>query len=375
MKKTLFILTCLIVSMLASAKPVQISIKPAPAAANAQVFEKGSPISGSNGIFRVELGFLQEKTLTIQSDGFDQEQLFISHKHKQDAYEVTMKPIRKKVIVSTNVPDATISVDGIERGKGTAEFNIFKNSSMNIKIVADGYDTYTGSISFNDSRDLVINKECTLTPNRKDVYISVEQVGAKVFADGKQMGVVSKENPVKVTVNKGKPVYVRISCDGYMDVTGNVDFYDSDVNYNLGNMPIDEAWQNTDRNSSNTANTKITIKVRKEMDRDEALRTLIYYITNAINALEIDNYTAGWIRTKWEYDKFASASIQVRTRIELKQAPSDSDGRLKFDLLIESQYAASDAEPLDQNFTTYNYLLKKYSDMSKNVRYAVEPIN
>ena len=375
MKKTLFILTCLIVSMLASAKPVQISIKPAPAAANAQVFEKGSPISGSNGIFRVELGFLQEKTLTIQSDGFDQEQLFISHKHKQDAYEVTMKPIRKKVIVSTNVPDATISVDGIERGKGTAEFNIFKNSSMNIKIVADGYDTYTGSISFNDSRDLVINKECTLTPNRKDVYISVEQVGAKVFADGKQMGVVSKENPVKVTVNKGKPVYVRISCDGYMDVTGNVDFYDSDVNYNLGNMPIDEAWQNTDRNSSNTANTKITIKVRKEMDRDEALRTLIYYITNAINALEIDNYTDGWIRTKWEYDKFASASIQVRTRIELKQAPSDSDGRLKFDLLIESQYAASDAEPLDQNFTTYNYLLKKYSDMSKNVRYAVEPIN
>ena len=375
MKKTLFILTCLIVSMLASAKPVQISIKPAPAAANAQVFEKGSPISGSNGIFRVELGFLQEKTLTIQSDGFDQEQLFISHKHKQDAYEVTMKPNRKKVIVSTNVPDATISVDGIERGKGTAEFNIFKNSSMNIKIVADGYDTYTGSISFNDSRDLVINKECTLTPNRKDVYISVEQVGAKVFADGKQMGVVSKENPVKVTVNKGKPVYVRISCDGYMDVTGNVDFYDSDVNYNLGNMPIDEAWQNTDRNSSNTANTKITIKVRKEMDRDEALRTLIYYITNAINALEIDNYTAGWIRTKWEYDKFASASIQVRTRIELKQAPSDSDGRLKFDLLIESQYAASDAEPLDQNFTTYNYLLKKYSDMSKNVRYAVEPIN
>jgi len=375
MKKTLLILTCLIASMLASAKPVQISIKPAPAAANAQVFEKGSPISGSNGIFRVELGFLQEKTLTIQADGFDQEQLFISFKHKQDAYEVTMKPNRKKAIISTNVQDATIFIDGVERGKGNAEFNIFKNSYMNIKIVADGYDTYTGSISFNDSRDLVINKECTLSPNRKDVFISVEQVGAKVFADGKQVGVVAKENPVKVTVNKGKPVFIRISCDGFMDVSGNVDFYDSDVNYNLGNMPKDEVWQDTDFNSSDIANQTIPIKVRKDMDRDEALRAMMYYITKDFRDLDVNNYTAGWLRTKWNIDKYTLATKQIRTRVELKQAPSDSDGLLKFDILIESQYAEPNAGPEDQNFSTYNYLLKKYSSMSKNIRYAVEPIN
>ena len=78
MKKIIFIVCCLFATMLIYARPVQITIKPAEAQASSQVFEKGSPVSGTSGIFRVELGILQEKELTIKADGFDSEQLFIS---------------------------------------------------------------------------------------------------------------------------------------------------------------------------------------------------------------------------------------------------------------------------------------------------------
>lgn len=376
MKKVLFTLTCLVVTMLVSAKQISISIKPELAAESARVFEKGIEISGANGIFRTELGLLQEKTLTIKADGFDQVELFISHKHKQDAYTVTLKPNRKIGKVECNVPEATIFVDGQEKGKGHADdIKIYKNSYVNIKIVADGYDTYTGTMSFSDSPEIIIKKKCTLYPNRKEVLIFVEQEGAKVSIDGKQVGIVVKGEPIKATINKGKPAFIKISCDGYMDVTGYIDFNNSSDTYEIGSMPEDESWFATDFNSSDIANQTIPIKVRKDMDRDEALRSMMYYITKVFRDLDVNNYTAGWIRTKWNIDKFEQATKQVRTRVELKQAPSDSDGLLKFDLLIESQYADPDASTDDQNFKEYKLLLKKYKRLSEDVRHSVEAIN
>lgn len=373
MKRFFFIICCLLLTTLVFARPVQITVKPDAAQATAQVFEKGSQISGSNGIFRLDIGFNQEKTLTVKADGFDSQTVTVRFKDKQDNYEVVLKPNRKKAVVTTNVTDATIYIDGEEKGKGSATFDIYKNSQKNIKIVADGYETYTGSIGFTESPDMVINKECLIYPNRKDVYISVAQVGAKVFADGKLAGVVAKETPVKLTIYKGKPVSVRVTCEGYMDVSGEINFSDKDVNYDLGSMPEDEAYNATDQKSSDIANTIIPIKVRTDMDRDAALRTMMYYITSNFRNLDVNNYEAGWIRTKWNVDKFPT--MQVRTRIELKQAPSDGDGLLKFDLLMESQIAAPNATTEDQNFKEWNLVLKKYKKISEDIRKSVETIN
>ena len=110
-----------------------------------------------------------------------------------------------------------------------------------------------------------------------------------------------------------------------------------------------------------------------DMDRDAALRTMMYYITNNFRNLDVNNYEAGWIRTKWNIDKFST--MQIRTRIELKQAPSDGDGLLKFDLLIESQKAAPNVEANDQNFKDWNLVLKKYKKISEDIRKSVEAID
>lgn len=369
MKKIIFIVCCLFATMLIYARPVQITIKPAEAQASSQVFEKGSPVSGTSGIFRVELGILQEKELTIKADGFDSEQLFISYKHKQDVYEVTLKPNRKKVVISTNVNDATIYIDGEELGKGSATFNILKNSRKNIKIVADGYDSYFGSVSFNENPNLVINKECPLVPNVKDVYISVEQVGATIYANGKPAGVTAKGTPVKVTIQKETPTKIRVECEGYMDVFSTINFYDNELNYDLGKMPEDEFYNATAHNSSALANQRVSIKVNENMNREDALNAMIYYISRIFRNLEINNYNAGWIRTKWNYKKYPN--IQIRTRVEVQQVPFDGDG-LKFDVLIESQQADPNAGTDDQNFKEWNLLLKEYVKLSEDIRTAVQ---
>ena len=58
MKKELFMLACLIAANFATAKTVMITVQPAPAKRTAQVYERGNAISGSNGIFSVEIGLL-----------------------------------------------------------------------------------------------------------------------------------------------------------------------------------------------------------------------------------------------------------------------------------------------------------------------------
>lgn len=368
MKKLLLIMCGLLVATLVNAKNVQIIVKPTEAQASAQIFENGSPISGSNGSFVASIGFLQKKTFTIQADGFETERLLVSYSHQMDVYEVILKPNRKKVNISTNVESASIYVDGEEIGKGNATFNIFKNGEKNIKIVADGYDTYYTSVSFTTSPDLIINRECLLSSNRKDIYVQVNQDGAKVFADGVLVGVVSNRQPVKCTVHKGSPISILIKREGFMDVMGEINFAESHSHYDFGDMPADEAWNATDQNSSDIANNIIAIKVREGMDRNAALKAMKYYITNIFRNLEINDNLAGWVRTTWNLDKFAT--MLVRTRVELKEIPSDGDG-LKFNLLIESQKAAPNAVPTDENFHEWNLILKRYKRMSEDIRNAV----
>jgi hypothetical protein len=54
------------------------------------------------------------------------------------------------VIVSTEPNYATIYINGRETAKGKADFYIFKNEKKTIKVVADGYDTYSKQFDFND---------------------------------------------------------------------------------------------------------------------------------------------------------------------------------------------------------------------------------
>lgn len=368
MKRAIITFCGIFISLFVFSKPVQILVKPVAAQSSATIYDKGNPISGSNGVFRVDLGLFESKELLVQADGFDDAHITISRKHKTDNYEITLVPNRKKVSIISNVENSTIYVDGDEIGKGMATFNIYKNTRKSVKILADGYDTYTGTVSFNDSRDLAINKDCTLYPNRKEVSISVLQNGAIAYGPNGKLGTITDGNPLKLIIHKGKPIMLRISCEGFIDVFKRIEFEDENTFYNLGSMPVDDGYMATDFHSSDIANKVITIKVREGMDRDAALTAMKYYITNDFRNLEVNDNLAGWIRTQWNIDKFTTMTI--RTRIELKQIPFDGDG-LKFNLLVETQKAAPDAGMSDEEFSDWEYVLKKYKKLPESILKSV----
>lgn len=370
MKKLLLVCCGLVIATLANAKKVQIIVKPVEAQASAQVLEKGKVITGSNGVFTGGVGFLKSKTYTIQADGFDPKKLEVRERDGIDVYEVTLEPNRKMVNFAAIPETATIYVDGEEMGNGFASFAINKNSSKSIRVMADGYDTYTTSVSFTSSPELVIKRECELTPNRKDVYISVLQDGARVFVDGQLVGTMENQNPVKYTIHKGRSVPVVIKKDGFMDEVSTISFLDKQTHYDFGSMAADEAYNATDHRSSDIANKSVIITVRPGLDRNQAMINMKYYVTDMFRDIDVNDNLAGWIRTSWNVDKYPT--MQVRTRVELKQIPDDGSGLLKFKLLIESQKAAPNASLDPQNFSDWELLLRKYSDMSKDIRNAVE---
>ena len=172
-----------------------------------------------------------------------------------------------------------------------------------------------------------------------------------------------------MTIQKETPTKIRVECEGYMDVFSTINFYDNELNYDLGKMPEDEFYNATAHNSSALANQRVSIKVNENMNREDALNAMIYYISRIFRNLEINNYNAGWIRTKWNYKKYPN--IQIRTRVEIQQVPFDGDG-LKFDVLIESQQADPNAGTDDQNFKEWNLLLKEYVKLSEDIRTAVQ---
>ena len=368
MKKLLLLTSFLLVTFMVSAKVIQISVKPSVAQLTAQVLDGGNQLSGANGVFTGQIGFLQEKTLTVKADGFETAQLFVSFKHKTDVYEVVLKPNRKKLVITTNEPNSTIFIDGQDRGKGTATETIYKGARKSIKIVADGYDTINSTISFSDSPDLTITKNYNLSPNRKYVNVAVNQIGATILANEVQVGVMGNNQPVKVVVHKDKPVKITAKCDGYLEVTRIIHFTDNSEVVNLGEMPEDKAWNETDFNS--VANRPIPIRVRPDMDANTALSTMMYYVTEhgGFEDLETNNFAAYWIRTTWKIRKFDTK--QVRTRIEIKRVPSMGDG-LMFQLRIYSQVAAPDVPPTDEHFKDYKHLLKEYSRLSADIRNSV----
>ena len=88
-------------------------------------------------------------SLAILAEGYDSERLVVNSKSPKKI-DIDLKPNRKHIIVSTEPNYAAIYINGRETAKGKADFYIYKNEKKTIKVVADGYDTYSKQFDFND---------------------------------------------------------------------------------------------------------------------------------------------------------------------------------------------------------------------------------
>lgn len=375
MKKELFMLACLIAANFATAKTVMITVQPAPAKRTAQVYERGNAISGSNGIFSVEIGLFQEKTLTITADGFDQETVFISYKNKADNYEVTLKPNMKEVKVSTDVKTAKIYVDGVpEGGDGLAVFKIYKGSKKNIQIVADGYDTYNTTITFNQSPDLSFNVPCRLTANRKDVPITIsndEYAGAEVYVNGISKGVLSRTQPVIIQVEKGEDAKVVVRKERYYDYSKTLTFDGSEKDIKVDNLEEDESFTGSIGEEDGlmvTANKKQTMVVRNQNLTKEQIYAMIGQVLHEYfeDGFEQENYIIGYFRTQWYSKTFSRANKTVRTRVEIRQRPDDGTG-LSFMFTLQSEVHPADSKR-DDDYKKWNRIVAEFKDLYVDIQ-------
>lgn len=375
MKKIFFVLICLVATNVASAKTVQITVQPAAAQHSAQVFERGDAISGSNGVFKVEIGLFQEKTLTVKADGFDQETVFISYKNKSDNYEVTLKPNMKRVKVSTDVKTAKIYVDGVpEGGDGLATFNIYKGSMKNIQIIADGYDTYNTSISFNQSPDLSFNVPCRLTANRKDVPITIsndDYAGAEVFVNGISKGILSRAQPVIIQVERGEDAKVLVRKERYYDYAKTLTFDGTEKDIKVDNLEEDESFTGSIGEEDGlmiTANKKQTMVVRNQKLTKEQVYAMIGQVLHEYfeDGFEQENYIIGYFRTQWYSKTFSRANKTVRTRVEVRQRPDDGTG-LSFVFTLQSEVHPADSKR-DDDYKKWNRVVSEFKDLYVDIQ-------
>lgn len=192
-------------------------------------------------------------------------------------------------------------------------------------------------------------KEITVIPDNAKISIGGTEVGTGTY---------------QLTMNKNQDfVILKLEAEGY--VTKTVKVYKTDkTNTYSYKLEEDKAYL-ASTSSVDVANKPMKIIVKKGMSRAEAWRRIIYYVTENFETLEINDNSAGWVRTAWAKEKFNH--VVVRTRIEVKEMIGQDD-EVVYRITISSQAALRSCGENDECFRPWDRLLKKYDSMVKDLQ-------
>jgi hypothetical protein len=269
----------------------------------------------------------------------------------------------KPVTISVTPSTATISQNNNVLGNGTYSTSIAPKSYKSFSISADGYDTQTATIYYSDNKS---SYQYTLVPNRRTIHISVNPDNANIKIDGNIVGTGS----YTFALPKGNYQDMQLSASGYLPKQVRVKYSDNQDSYNF-NMEEDQAFLSS-VSGTDIANKKMKINVKEGVSREQALKTLKFYITNNFETLEVNDNMAGWVRTAWVSTKFNSTSVRtVRTRVEIKEVPDDGSGTLGFNFYIASQFATERCGTNEECFQDWDRILKKYATLYADMQNSV----
>ncbi len=361
LKKSLLFMAALMCAFTLSAKSVQITIEPASATLYQQKGKAVQPVS--EGVYSITCSIV-DLAFTAKADGYDSESFVVNMKSPK-TMEIKLKPNRKHVTVTTDPKEAVIYVDGREAGQGQVEFDIHKGESKTIKLMAEEHDTYLKRINFYDQTSINMNYNVEMVRNTRTVNIRVD-APAKFYVDGVVVSEGQKEASIKLL--KERPIRLNIVADGYLEYS-NLIYFEDDVPTNMtSKLEVDEGYVASDPITEN-ANKKFVITVRKGMSRDDAIQRMKYFISEKFETLEINDNISGWYRTAWTQKSFKG--YVVRTRVEIKERPDNGDGKLQYNMMVQSQIAYK-KDPTDQDFTDWKRILKDYSTILSDIKYQVE---
>ena len=362
-KRSILFMAAMLCALSLSAKAVQITVEPSDATMYQQNGKAVQPVS--QGVYSITCSIV-DLAFTVKADGYDSESFVVNLKSPK-TMEIKLKPNRKHVAVTADPKEAVIYVDGREAGQGQVEFDIHKGESKTIKLMADEYDTYLKRINFSDpsgaNNKMTYNVE--MVRNTRNVNIHVDSP-AKFYVDGVVVSEGQKEASIKLL--KEKPVRLNIVADGYLEYS-NLVYFDDDIPTNMtSKLEVDEGYVASDPITEN-ANKKFVITVKKGMSREDAIQRMKYFISEQFESLQINDNIAGWYRTAWTQKAFKG--YVVRTRVEIKERPDNGDGKLQYNMMVQSQIAYK-KDPTDQDYTDWKRILKDYSTILSDIKYQVE---
>ena len=208
---------------------------------------------------------------------------------------------------------------------------------------------------------------CGMTANaqlfgKKVKTINVVPDNAKIIIGGTEVGTGTYE----LTMGKPDYVLIKLSAPGHIDKT--VKVYKSDKsNSHTFKLEIDDSYAASE-SSSDLANKPMRIVVRKDLTADALWKRLMSYTSDQFPNLEITDKSAGWIRSSWEIQSFAYAT--VRTRIEIKEIPGMDD--LTYKITLQSEYAWNSCGLDDQCFRQWDRVLKRYKQSIEDLMNSVQ---
>lgn len=360
-KKSFLFVAALVCMCTMSAKTVRITIEPS----NAQLFQQnGKQINSvQDGVFDIQCSIV-DLAFTAIAEDYDSHSFVVNLKSPKTMH-IALKLNRKHVVVTSDPKDAKFYVEGHEAGQGQARFDILKGESKTIKLTAEEYDTYYKRINFSDFDQRDVEYHVEMVRNTRPVNIRVD-APAKFYVDGVVVSEGQKEASIKLL--KERPIRLNIVADGYLEYSELVYFNDEIPTNMTSKLEVDEGYAASDP-ITDQANKKFVITVKKGMSRDDAIQRMKYYISEKFETLEINDNIAGWYRTAWTTRSFKG--YIVRTRVEIKERPDNGDGKLQYNMMVQSQIAYKE-EPSDHDFTEWKRILKDYSTILSDIKYQVE---
>lgn len=186
---------------------------------------------------------------------------------------------------------------------------------------------------------------------QKGKTINVVPDNAKIFLQGAEVGQGSYD----LIIGKQDYVMLKLTCPGYVDRTVRV--YKKDKRKSITfTLEEDESYLASEANSD-LANKNMTVMVREGLDADMVWKRMILTISDLFPNLEINDKSAGWIRTSWEIQRYAY--VTIRTRVEVKERVGMDN--LSYRVRLQSEISPNECGNHDQCYKAWDRVLKKYN--------------
>lgn len=144
------------------------------------------------------------------------------------------RPVYGVLKIKTNPFDATMKLDGVDRGKTPLTIEKVLIGEHHVELVHEGYGTVRRSVTVVEAEVTEVEEQLT---NFREVVIQSNPTGAKLELNG----VAGGSTPKTTTLNYGTH-NIRLEAPGFVPLTESFDVIENQKNYNFS-MISDEAAQ------------------------------------------------------------------------------------------------------------------------------------